>query len=69
MGSAYKILGKNVPSHYLAIGTLSALALVAIPNPFKASEPKKVEFNSSSKDEEKFIQEYLAKHASEDAKH
>lgn len=25
MGAAYTILGKNVPSHYLAIGTLTAV--------------------------------------------
>ncbi|AMD22850.1 HHR081Wp [Eremothecium sinecaudum] len=64
MGSAYTIFGRSVPSHYLAIGTISATALLAVPNPFKKSEPKKV-WNASSEEEDKFVSEYLAKHLKE----
>lgn len=62
MGSAYQILGRSFQPHQLAIGTLSLVALVAMPNPFAAKKANEVEIQASSKEEEKFIKEYLEKH-------
>lgn len=63
MGAGYQILGRHVPSHQLALGTLGLVALIVAPNPFAAKKPKSVDFNAGSKEEEQFIQNYLAKHA------
>ncbi|QLG71959.1 hypothetical protein HG535_0C03110 [Zygotorulaspora mrakii] len=63
MGAAYHIMGRTVPSHFLALGTIGLVALIAIPNPFSSKKGESIDFNAGSKDEEKFIKEYLAKHA------
>ncbi|KAL3229773.1 ATP synthase subunit K, mitochondrial [Nakaseomyces bracarensis] len=62
MGAAYQILGRTFQPHQLAIATLSLLAIAAAPNPFAAKKTREVELNASSKEEEKFIKEYLEKH-------
>lgn len=62
MGAAYQILGRTVQPHQLAIATLSLVALAAAPNPFAGKKVKEVEINAGSKEEEKFIKEYLEKH-------
>lgn len=69
MGAAYHIMGRNVPSHFLALGTIGLAALIAMPNPFSSKKAKTVEFNASSKEEEKFIKEYLVKHSETAQKH
>ncbi|CEP64240.1 F1F0 ATP synthase subunit k LALA0_S10e05688g [Lachancea lanzarotensis] len=61
MGAAYHILGRTVLPHQLALATIAAVSLVALPNPF-ASSAKQVDIKAGSKEEEKFIAEYLAKH-------
>ncbi|SCU90661.1 LADA_0F05644g1_1 [Lachancea dasiensis] len=63
MGSAYHILGRTFQPHQLALGTIAAVAAFAIPNPFASSAAKEVEIKAGSKEEEKFITEYLQKHA------
>ncbi|SCU85371.1 LANO_0C04082g1_1 [Lachancea nothofagi CBS 11611] len=63
MGAAYHILGRTVQPHQLALGTIAAVAMLAIPNPFASSASKQVEIKAGSKEEEKFIAEYLQKHA------
>ncbi|AET40078.1 F1F0 ATP synthase subunit k Ecym_5318 [Eremothecium cymbalariae DBVPG len=62
MGAAYTILGRTFKPHQLALGTISAVLLLVVPNPFKKSEPKSL-WKASSHGEEKYIEEYLAKHA------
>lgn len=62
MGSAYTILGRSVPSYQLALGTIVTSLLFVLPNPFKKAESKPL-WTASSEDEEKFIKEYLTKHA------
>lgn len=69
MGAAYQILGKSVLPHQLALGTIGLVSLLVVPNPFSAKKPKSVEFNTSSKEEEQFINEYLAKHTKTAEKH
>ncbi|XDT41165.1 ATP synthase subunit K [Nakaseomyces glabratus] len=44
MGSAYQILGRSFQPHQLAIGTLSLVALVAMPNPLLLRRPRKWKF-------------------------
>lgn len=65
MGSAYTILGRSVPSHYLAIATLSSVVLLVGPKPWGPPAPTHPPINASSPEEEKFIKEYLAKHLEE----
>lgn len=69
MGAAYQILGKSVLPHQLALGTIGLVALLVVPNPFSAKKSKTVEFNSSSKEEEQFINEYITKHSKTAEKH
>ncbi|CEP24856.1 unnamed protein product [Cyberlindnera jadinii] len=59
MGSAYTILGRTVPAHQIAIGTLSAALLLAIPNPFAAAVKPTPKIEASSPEEKKFIEDYL----------
>ncbi|CAK7901833.1 ATP synthase subunit K, mitochondrial [[Candida] anglica] len=67
MGSAYTILGRSVPSHQLALATLGAVAFVIAPKPWGAAPPKHPSVNATSPEEEKFVNEFLAKHS--EAKH
>lgn len=69
MGAGYQILGRHVPSHHLALGTLGLVALLVVPNPFAAKKPKSVNFGAGSKEEEQFIENYLAKHMETAEKH
>ncbi|CAR25291.1 ATP synthase subunit K [Lachancea thermotolerans] len=69
MGAAYNILGKTVQPHQLALGTLAAVSLLVVPNPFASSARKQPEIKASSEDEEKFIAEYLKKHTATAEKH
>lgn len=62
MGSAYQILGRTYQPHQLALATLGLLTLMVIPKPFARKQPKVVEIKADSKEEEKFIKEYLEKH-------
>lgn len=64
MAVIYNIFGKQVASQYLALATIGAIALVAMPNPFASRKPRTVEFNASSVEEEAFIRSYLEKHQS-----
>lgn len=66
MGSAYTILGRSIPSHQLAIATLSAVVLLVAPKPWGPPAPKHPSINASSPEEEKFVKEYLAKHLQEE---
>ncbi|KAH3688533.1 hypothetical protein WICPIJ_000483 [Wickerhamomyces pijperi] len=54
MGSAYTILGKQVPAHFISLATIGATLLVAVPNPFAAAAttPK---IQASSPEEEKIF--------------
>ncbi|CAI4050883.1 F1F0 ATP synthase subunit k SKDI_15G0820 [Saccharomyces kudriavzevii IFO 1802] len=63
MGAAYHIMGKAIPPHQLAIGTLGLLGLLVVPNPFKSAKPKSVDIKADNKDEERFIENYLKKHS------
>ncbi|KAI5961393.1 ATP19 [Candida pseudojiufengensis] len=68
MGAAYTIFGRQVPSHQLAIATLSLVALLVVPNPF-ATKPAHPPIKASSPEEEKFVKEWLAKHDKTEEKH
>ncbi|GBL47796.1 hypothetical protein CAJCM15448_00700 [Candidozyma auris] len=59
MGAAYQILGKSVQPHVLSLATLGLVAFVAMPKPWA--------INASSKEEEKFVQDFLAKHLEKSA--
>lgn len=63
---AYNILGRNVPAHQLALATLGSVAFVAAPKPWGPAGPQHPQINASSKEEEKFVQEWLAKHNTEE---
>ncbi|SCV00625.1 LAME_0G10990g1_1 [Lachancea meyersii CBS 8951] len=63
MGAAYHILGRTVQPHQLALGTIAAVSMLVVPNPFASSSAKQVEIKANSKEEEKFIAEYLQKHS------
>jgi F-type H+-transporting ATPase subunit k len=63
MGAAYTILGKSVPPHFLAIGTIGAVVLLAAPKPWAATPKKEAKIEAANEDEEKFIKAYLEKHA------
>lgn len=62
MGAAYQIFGKSVQPHVLSLATLGAVAFVAIPKPWGPAKPTTPAINASSKEEEKFVQDFLAKH-------
>lgn len=63
MGAAYTILGKSVPPQYLALGTIGAVVLLVAPKPWSATPKKEAKIEAANADEEKFVKEYLAKHA------
>lgn len=63
MGAAYNILGKSVQPHVLALGTLGALVFVTIPKPWGPAKPTHPAINAASPEEEKFVKDFLAKHA------
>lgn len=63
MGAAYQILGKSVPSHYLSLATLGAVVFIAAPKPWGPPAPTRPQIGASSPEEEKFVKEWLAKHA------
>ncbi|EJS41851.1 atp19p [Saccharomyces arboricola H-6] len=63
MGAAYHVMGKAIPPHQLAIGTLGLLSLLVVPNPFKSAKPKTVDITTDNKDEERFIKNYLKEHS------
>ncbi|QLQ80288.1 hypothetical protein HG537_0D02890 [Torulaspora globosa] len=69
MGAGYQILGRHVASHHLALGTLGLVGLLVVPNPFASKKPKSINFGASSKEEEQFIENYLAKHLESAEKH
>lgn len=69
MGAAYNILGKTVQPYQLALGTIAAVSLLIVPNPFASSANKQPKIQASSEDEEKFIAEYLKKHTAAAEKH
>ncbi|GMF16225.1 hypothetical protein B5S31_g3779 [[Candida] boidinii] len=62
MGAAYNILGKSVPPHHLAIGTIGAVVALVIPKPWGTTVKPQPEIQASSKEEEAFITEFLSKH-------
>ncbi|CCH61394.1 hypothetical protein TBLA_0E03400 [Henningerozyma blattae CBS 6284] len=63
--AAYVIMGRTVPNHYLALGTLGTLSLFLIPNPFKSKKPLVPDLAKlcDSEKEQKFVSEYLAARA------
>jgi F-type H+-transporting ATPase subunit k len=65
MGAAYQILGKSVPSHYLSLATLGAVVLTVAPKPWGPGAPAHPQISASSPEEEKYVKEFLAKHAEE----
>ncbi|SCU84269.1 LAMI_0C06876g1_1 [Lachancea mirantina] len=69
MGAAYHILGRTVQPHQLSIATISAVVLLALPNPFATKVPKKPEVKAASAEEEKFIANYIKEHTAKAEKH
>lgn len=65
MGAAYHILGRTVQPHHLALGTISTVLFFTLPNPFSSKAPKQPEYKAASKEEEKFIQDFLQKQTAE----
>ncbi|CCE65653.1 hypothetical protein TPHA_0M00780 [Tetrapisispora phaffii CBS 4417] len=65
MGGAYTIFGRSFPSHQLALATIGLMGLLIAPNPFAKKEESKIDFKASSPEEEKFIKDYIKKHATE----
>lgn len=63
MGAAYQILGRAVPPHQLALGTIGAVVLLVMPKPWAAAPKKEAKIEAANADEEKFIKQYLEKHA------
>lgn len=63
MGAAYNILGKTVPPHQLALGTIGAVVLLVLPKPWATTPKKEAKIDAANADEEKFIKAYLEKHA------
>lgn len=63
MGAAYTILGKAIPPHQLALGTIGAVVLLCLPKPWAPTPKKEAKIDAANADEEKFIKEYLAKHS------
>ncbi|RLV94766.1 hypothetical protein JA1_001611 [Spathaspora sp. JA1] len=67
MGAAYTLLGKSFQPHQLAIATLGTVAYFIAPKPWASKEaPAGPAINASSPEEEKFVKEWLAKHAAEE---
>lgn len=62
MGASYQILGKSVPSYKLAIATLGAVTLVALPKPWGPGAPQHPPIVASSDEEAKFIEKYVQDH-------
>lgn len=63
MGAAYNILGRAIPPHQLALGTIGAVVLLVLPKPWAATPKKEAKIEASSPEEENFIIQYLEKHA------
>lgn len=63
MGATYNVLGRAVPSHYLAIATIVSVVFVAAPKPWNNVKLAHPPINAASPEEEKYVKEYLAKHA------
>ncbi|GEQ72081.1 hypothetical protein JCM33374_g5767 [Metschnikowia sp. JCM 33374] len=63
MGAAYTILGKSVPSNILALATLGSVVLLVAPKPWGPAKPVHPPINAASAEEEKFVKDFLAKHA------
>ncbi|SPN99877.1 uncharacterized protein DNG_02729 [Cephalotrichum gorgonifer] len=62
MVQMYTILGRQVGSHYLAMGTLSALfggSFLALSGGSKPALPATPPINASSSDEENFVKKFL----------
>lgn len=66
MAAAYTILGKSVPAHQLAIATLGSVVLLVAPKPWGPPAPTHPPLGAASKEEEKFIQDFLAKNLKEE---
>lgn len=60
MAAAYKILGRSVPPHYLALATIGAVVFVVVPKPWAAKEAHPA-IKASSPEEEKFVKDFIAK--------
>lgn len=65
MGAAYQIFGKTFQPHQLALATLGSVVLLVLPKPWGPPSPTTSPIKASSPEEEKFIQEWLAKHTEE----
>lgn len=63
MGAAYHVFGKTVQPHVLSIATLGLVTLIALPKPWGPAKPDHPSIDASSKEEEKFVQDFLAKHS------
>lgn len=61
MSVTYQILGRAVPAHQLAIGTMGLVAFLVAPKPWNSSknvvDVKKL---CDSPEEEKFVTDYIA---------
>ena len=63
MGAAYTILGRSVQPNILALATLGSVVFVVAPKPWGPAKPVHPPINAASPEEEKFVQDFLAKHA------
>ncbi|GMM31988.1 F1F0 ATP synthase subunit K [Martiniozyma asiatica (nom. inval.)] len=63
MGAAYVILGKSVPPHFLALGTIGSVVALVMPKPWSSAPKKEAKIEAASSDEEKFIKNYLEKNS------
>ncbi|ORY58161.1 uncharacterized protein BCR38DRAFT_489638 [Pseudomassariella vexata] len=62
MVQMYTVLGRQVGSHYLAMGVLSTLfggTFLALSGPSKKTATQTPPINASSSDEENFIKKFL----------
>ncbi|CCC68616.1 hypothetical protein NCAS_0B05320 [Naumovozyma castellii] len=62
MANTYEIMGRVIQPHQLAVATIGAVALIALPNPFACKKEKVAEIKGKSPEEDKFIKEYLEAH-------
>ncbi|CCD23320.1 F1F0 ATP synthase subunit k NDAI_0B02850 [Naumovozyma dairenensis CBS 421] len=62
MGSAYQIMGRSVPSHYLAMGTIGLVSLCILPSLVGGKKEKVASINAISDDEDAFVRKYLQEH-------
>ena len=63
-GCCLSNFGKTFQPHQLALATLGSVVLLVLPKPWGPS-PTTPPIKASSPEEEKFIQEWLAKHTEE----